>query len=410
MSNPLAIAAVTATLRNLIAKGLESDPDLGGVEVTMQPLDKARASSSTKNQMNVFLYHVTPSGTWRNMAIPGQVRSGESGFPVLGLNLYYLLTAFGAENDATRPFSHHLLGRAMSVLHDHPLLGADEIKAAFPKNDLWTQIERVRFTLQPFSVEEIAKLWTGFQTQYRLSVAYEAAVVLIESARPKSMPLPVLMRGPGDTGVIVQPSLLPPFPAIDTVAISSGQPTATLGDTLTLKGNNLDGDKVTILFSNRHLASPVPISTNKVGNATEITVDIPKNAPADWPAGMYTLSALVSRKDSPDRESNLVSFALAPKVTSKVPINAKSGNGDVTVKLNCSPEVRPDQQALLLLGTQSVPADDHPAQTKQLTFVVRNAVPGEYRLRLRVDGVDSQLIDPSTTPPKFDDSQKVVIT
>src|SRR5580692_5287815 len=236
MSNATAIAAVTATLRNLLTEGLTADPDLVDATVTMQPLDRARLNGNSANQINIFLYHVLPSGSWRNMGIPGPTRSGIGAAPVLGLNLYYLITAFGRDNDAQRPFSHQLMGRAMSTLHDHPLLGADEIKAALPNNDLWAQVERVRFTLQPFSMEEIAKLWTGFQTQYRLSVAYEAAVVLIESTRAVSAPLPVLTRGQADRGVTAQSNLLSPFPTIDSITMPKQQPSVLLGDTITLAG------------------------------------------------------------------------------------------------------------------------------------------------------------------------------
>ena len=228
MSNSAAIAAVTATLRNLLTEGVTTDPDLVDATVTMQPLDRARMNGNSANQINIFLYHVLPSSTWRNMTFPGSARPGESAAPVLGLNLYYLITAFGRDNDAQRPFSHQLIGRAMSTLHDHPLLGADEIKAALPKNDLWTQVERVRFSLQPFSMEEIAKLWTGFQTQYRLSVAYEAAVVLIESTRPVAAPLPVLTRGRSDSGVVAQSNLQLPFPIIDSITAPNQQSAATL--------------------------------------------------------------------------------------------------------------------------------------------------------------------------------------
>ena len=84
--------------------------------------------------------------------MPGGARSGETGFPALGLNLYYLVTAFGRDNDIQRPFSHQLMGRAMSVLNDHPVLSTDEIKASLPDNDLWAQLERVRITLQPFAI------------------------------------------------------------------------------------------------------------------------------------------------------------------------------------------------------------------------------------------------------------------
>ena len=189
MSNPLAIAAVTATLRNLLTQGVTTDPDLADATVTTQPPDKARDGNNNANQLNLFLYQTMLNAAWRNMDMPRQVKPGETGQPPLALDLHYLITAYGRNNDDV--FSHHLLGRAMRILHDHPLLGEAEIKAALPDNDLHEQVERVRITPQPLSLEEMSKLWTTFQTQYRISVAYEVGVILVDSSRDASAPLPV---------------------------------------------------------------------------------------------------------------------------------------------------------------------------------------------------------------------------
>ncbi|SHJ56151.1 Protein of unknown function [Bradyrhizobium lablabi] len=409
MSNGTAIAAVTATLHNLLISGLHTDIDLQDATVTMLPLDRARDNSNNANQLNIFLYHVLPSGSWRNMGIPGLTRSGVGAAPVLGLNLYYLITAFGQENDAKRPFSHHLMGQAMSTLHDHPLLGADEIKAAYPKNDLWAQIERVRLTLQPFSMEEIAKLWTGFQTQYRLSVAYEAAVVLIESTRATPVPLPVLTRGPADSGVIAQASLVPPFPTIDQVTPPNNQPSAGLGDLLVFTGKNLAGTQVALQFATARLAVPITLPVDAGATDTQMTVKVP-NDPANWPAGMYTVAAVVSGNGGPDRTSNEMPLAIAPRITSALPMTAsRTTDGNAQLNLTCSPEVRPEQRVALLLGSREILAESFSAQTGDLTFIVAVAVPGDFWIRLRVDGVDSQLVNYATTPPTFDATQKVTI-
>jgi len=407
MSNPLAIAAVTAALRNLLTQGITADGDLSDATVSIQPLDRARTNGNTANQVNIFLYHASPSGAWRNLDIPGRVRPGETAMPALGLNLYYLITAYGRDNDTKKPFSHHLLGRAISTLQDHPLLGPDEIKSALPNNDLWQQVERVRFTLQPFSLEEISKLWTGFQTQYRLSVAYEASVVLIDSGRPISAPLPVLTRGRDDSGVVAQADMIPPYPALGDLTLPNGQASALLGDTLTITGNHLDGDKVSVQFSNRRLADPIVIAAAKGGTDTQISVKVP-NDPVKWPAGVYTLAAIVSRKGEPDHTTNELAFPLAPQITN-APIKAKRSKNDATLTLTCSPEVRPEQQASLLLGSQEVKPDPLPGQTNSLSFTIRNAIAGDYLVRLRIDGVDSLLVDRSGPQPKFDDKQKVKI-
>ena len=62
MSNPLAIAAVTATLRNLLVHGVHIS------EVTARPLDLARRSA-VGDQLNLFLYQVLPDAAWRNRDI-----------------------------------------------------------------------------------------------------------------------------------------------------------------------------------------------------------------------------------------------------------------------------------------------------------------------------------------------------
>ena len=208
MSNELAIAAVTATLHNLILN-VSQNTGLSGASITTKPPDKARDEAI--NQINLFLYQVLPNAAWRNMDIPQRVKSGETSMPPLALNLYYMVTAYGdGDNDV---FGHLLLGHAMRILYDNSVLGPDEIKTALasaPYNlggdnsELQNQVERVRITFQPLSVEEIFRLWSGFLTQYRVSVAYEVAVVLIESKQTARTPLPVLTRGKDDRGIAAQ--------------------------------------------------------------------------------------------------------------------------------------------------------------------------------------------------------------
>jgi hypothetical protein len=410
VSSARAIAAVTATLRNLLVTGLAADPDLADVTVTMQPLDRARTNGNTANQVNVFLYHIVPNPTWRNMDVPGRARSGESGFPPLGLNLYYLLTAFGRDNDTQRPFSHHLMGRAMSILNDHPLLGAEEIKTALVNNDLWTQIERVRCTLQPYSVDEIGKLWTGFQTQFRLSVAYEAAVVLIESTRAARVPFPVLMRGPGDSGIEAQGSLQPTVPLLDQLSAPGRQVTVKLGDLVTFSGANLGGGSVKVQLS--HLLKrvvPMLVTAEPESTDQQLIVRIP-NKPAELPAGLYTIAVVTIREGEPVPIPTDLRLPLAPQITSAMPMRTRRTRGIATVKLTVTPEVVPGQTVSLLLGEREVPADPIDTQTSQLIFTVREIAAGAYALRLRIDGVDSQFIDRTRTPPAFDTTLQVTIT
>jgi hypothetical protein len=413
VSNPVAIAATTLTLQAILQSGIVSDPsdtDLTDTTVTILPPDKARGNTSA-NQLNLFLYQILPNAALRNMNIPSQVMPGETGTPPLALTLYYLLTAFGKDNDTTLPYGHHLLGKAMSILYDHALLGPDEIRAAtsasFSTSDLDKQVERVRITLQPLSLEEISKLWSGLVTQYRLSVGYEVSVMLIDSTQPKKTPLPVLTRGAGDKGVMSQASLVPPFPALTQIQLPNSQISALLGDKLVLTGNNLDGTSVGVVFNHPLWAAPVEVPPQLGATSTQVTVIIP-NSPAIWPAGFYTVSVMVQRAgDSYRRSTNQVSFGLAPKVTI-APANAAGPAIAYTVTV--SPEVWPAQSAALLLGDQEIAANPHPAQTATLTFPAQSLSAGNYFVRLRVASVDSLLVNRAVTPPVFDSTQKVTVT
>jgi len=137
MSNALAVTAVTRTLRKLLDDAVKAPvPDnlpadvkpTAEIQVTTLPPDKARDGNTAKNQVNLFLYHSVLNSGWRNMDVPRLIMPGETGQPPLPLNLFYLITAYGQDNNEL--ISHFLLGRAMSVLHDHAVLGRNEISDA----------------------------------------------------------------------------------------------------------------------------------------------------------------------------------------------------------------------------------------------------------------------------------------
>lgn len=191
MSNALAIAAVTATLRNLLHGAIQ--PLASGAQVTVRPLDRAR-ENMTVNSVNLFLYNAGPDAAWRNADLPG-VNPGELANPPLALTLSYLVTSYSQTDDNT--VSHRLLGGAMSALNQAPLLDPAAIQAALPGNDLYLQAERVKVTPDSLDIEEISKLWTAFQTNYRISAAYSVSAVLIQNPVGAAAPLPVLSVGPG---------------------------------------------------------------------------------------------------------------------------------------------------------------------------------------------------------------------
>lgn len=430
MSNALAVAAATVTLRSLLIGGL------GIPDVTIKPPDTAR-KGLTGNQVNVFLYQTAIDAAWRNRDMP-PVKSGETGQPPLPLCLYYLVTAFGEGEDESK--AQQLLGRAMSVLHDHPVLDATEIKQATETDvagsNLHEQIERIRITPQPLSLEEVSKLWAAFQTNYRLSAAYQVSVILLESTRPSRTPLPVLTQGKDDRGPSAQSDLIPPFPTLSRLQLPNNREIARLNDQLILSGHHFTLDKsdpsqvaVSVQLTNTRLPA-LPAVTIPANQRTDkqITTAIPPQGGMFLAAGLYRITVNVMPNGLPleTRTTNELPVMLAPEITQingtplpvppNAPISAARSNivnglGDVTLTVISRPDVLPDQSVMLLIGDRTVTADAHATQTDTLTFSIHQIAAGTFRVRLRVDGVDSPLIDFSDLAhPKFDDSQRVTLT
>jgi len=220
-------------------------------------------------------------------------------------------------------------------------------------------------------------------------------------------PLPVLARNRQDKGWLSQANLNPAFPALYSVTAPNQQPSARLGDTLTLTGANLDGTNVGVQFNNSLWTAAVEIAPLAGGTSSQLSVQIP-NTPTIWPAGFYTLAVLVQRPgETYRRTTNQLAFSLAPSITI-APASAPAGS--VTYTATCTPQIWLGQVASLLLGDVEIPAQAFTAQTGTVTFAATDLASGSYYFRLRVDGVDSLLVNRSVTPPIFDSTQQVTVT
>src|SRR6476620_10730161 len=130
MSSPTALAAVTATLRQLLKNHLPEF--LGGKQVrvtTNAPNQLVPADAMADEfRLNLFLYHVLPNAAWRNQAPPGRGPGVTVALAPLALDAYYLITAVSVGDETTQLETQQLLGQALSILHDVPILGKDSIR------------------------------------------------------------------------------------------------------------------------------------------------------------------------------------------------------------------------------------------------------------------------------------------
>jgi hypothetical protein len=435
MSSPLAIGAVSAVLRNLLDNGfINIGAPLSPVKVTAVAPDLVDLEDpEAPPSLNLFLYRTTRNIGWAEMALPSFDGDGTRlTSPPLALNLHYLLTAYGAADFQ----AEILLGYAMHLLHERPVLDRAAIRRALDPSplgatilppafqaltaaDLADQLESVTITDESLDTEELSRLWSAIQAHYRPTTAYVVSVVLIEARRPGRSALPVLSRGPvdlstgKDRGVVVEPSLQPPFPTIERAVPPKPQPAVRLGETVLLEGHHLDGTSVVARFAHRLLDQPNEVAVGTSTDPKGIDVALPSGATAeqDWPAGVYTVSvSLIRPGEVKARESNVAALLLAPEP--QLPPTTITRDGTtrrVTVTLDVKPQVRPAQEALLTLGGDSGPAEAHPAATSTLTFDLGVVDPGSQWVRLTVDGVESLLLDFSAPTPAFDSSQSLAV-
>jgi hypothetical protein len=411
MSSPLAVAAVTAVLKDLLNNGV-IDHNLGAavdgpVTVTALAPDRIETGAKEKNQLNLFLFQVSPNLGWRNVGLPTRNGAGE---PVnnapLALDLHYLLTAYGE-----REFNAEiLLGYAMQLLHETPVLTRQDIRTALAAPspvtgtilptafataaaaDLADQVEQLKITPQFLNSEELSRLWTAFQGHYRPTMAYQMSVVLIQSRRPTQAPLSVRER---KLHVL-------PFrrPVIENVAPQ----VVPAGGTVSLRGQNLQAPGVKASFGTVAVAP-----TEATDQSLVVTL------PAGLLAGVNTVQVVqdldFGTPSEPHRgfQSNVAAFMLAPRITTtptppNATIQVTRGN---PLTLTLAPPVGRSQLVRLLIGDRAIllppraPAD--PATAASVSFPIPADFPaGTYLLRVQVDGAESGLdVSADVTNPQY---------
>jgi uncharacterized protein DUF4255 len=436
VSTALAIAGVTAVLRDLLNDGLINHNVSGvlgsSVTVSVLPPDRVVPTDGPEtSQLNLFLHQVAPNPGWRNEGLPSRDPSGRLRLsnPPLALNLHYLLSAYSGGD----LHAEILLGYAMQLLHETPVLARQVIRTALNPSPpvgnvlppalralagsgLENQIEQIKITPEYLNTEEMSKLWTAIQSHFRPTAAYMASVALIEATEPVRSPLPVLSRGPidpvshRDRGVVVEPSLAPPLPTLDAIVPPGGQPVVRLGETVDLVGHDLDGTGRTVLLTNDRFEIDQAILAMGTGRAALIQFSIGVGQAADFPVGLYRVGAQVQRPgETLPRETNRLAMTIAPDITGLPITVVRDGAGTASFTLDFRPELRAGQPVALVLGQQEFAPQAFAAPVTALDFVIPNAPVGSHFARLRIDGIDSPIIDRSVEPPVFL-NRRVIIT
>lgn len=410
MSNFLAIATVTATLSRVLTATVGTD--VTGADVTtLRPDDSTNGMPD--RGVNIYLYQVIPNAAWRNTDLP--TRREDGGLvqrPRVALDLQYLLSFYGSEVQLE---PQRLLGSVVRTLHAGPVLTREMIRDAvsnisfLANSNLPDEIETIKFTPSPLSLEDLSKLWSVFfQVPYTLSIAYQASVVLIEPDVRTQEALPVRERN----------VYAVPFrqPSIERIMSQAGDDQPVLPDVpilaghgLVLVGKQLRGEVTRVRIGGVE-AEPQAVSDAR------IHVALPANLRAG-PQGVQVVQHVqIGTPPAPHRgfESNVAAFVLRPTITAMASNVQGSGDNprsaDIEVEFN--PEVGRTQRVVLLLNEFQPPAgrlaraytfsapprsETDPDETDSITVPIGGVEPGSYLVRVQVDGAESPLSFDETT-------------
>ncbi len=393
MSSPWAIAAVTETVVQLLQRIPNEEPTLGPLKVTFGPPDRARLGNNKgARQLNLYLYQVAPNAGWANQELPVRGSDGDVlRQPVLAVDLRYLLTAYGDSDDEQD--AQHILGHAMSVLHDDAVLRRDAVRAALDAagspiraSDLDKQIELIKLSPERLTDEDLFRMWTVFGTQYRISVGYHASVVLLERPRTVRRAPPAL-----EARLMAVTLRTPVIERIEPAPVHAG-------DTLVLTGQALAFDAVTLRFQGVDVDLP-----SADVHASSLSVALP----ASLRAGPNTVQAIGS-VDLPDgggrrrfASSEVVAFVLAPTITTAIPAAGVPVARGADLTLGLAPAVAKEQRVSALVGDRAIArtvTDTDPDTATSAVFRIPAAPfpTGTSLLRVVVDGAESTLVVDTT--------------
>ena len=147
--------------------------ELASLNATVETHDLQSPIQNTL-RLTVFLFEAGEDPSARNRPRVRELNAPDIRLskPPMALLLRYLLTPWGGTESAR----HVIIGRAMQVLYDRPILSGAQLVGSLAAED-----QALKVTLAPLSLEERTRVWYAVQKPYRLSVSYEVRVVNLDT-------------------------------------------------------------------------------------------------------------------------------------------------------------------------------------------------------------------------------------
>lgn len=399
MSNYLAVATVTATLQRTLQVAVQADIE-GARVTTVRPTDIGHGTPETG--VNLFLYQVISNPALNNMdASPFRSRGAPTKRQA-ALDLYYMFSFYGNEAELE---PQRLLGSIMRTLTDKRIITQDMIRSAcrdatlpfLQESNLADQVQQINISPLDLDLENLSKAWSVFfQAPYLLSVGYKVMVVLVEGEESPARGLPVRDR---------RFNGLTPFynqPHVEHITAQGGVAEPILADsTLVISGKQLKGDWATHVRLCGVNVTPVEVSP------TQILLPLSLVPLIALRAGVQSLQVIHPPQSGRTtdwvygKESNAAAFVLRPRLLSVSLLDAveddETRSGHLILQTNLT--IGAKQRVVVVLNewTCDTPASylfDAPNRSQDaasVTVPFQAVKPGDYLVRLMVDGAESQL-------------------
>jgi len=419
MANALAIAAVTATLKDILNDGIVNGDlsDIGEIKVSSMPPDTL-VGETEKNCINIYPWKITHNSALTSLDLPAYSGSGRKiSRGRLCLNIHYILTSTGT-TDLNGPI---VMGFGMQKMHEYPVLNAALRKtlstpsigldpAILPADykmlvaaDLADQIENVRLIPSRTEDEDLTNIWPAFNSALRLSSLYQVSVVMIENEKKPEQALPVrsvalkvnqllrprisfIQKQSGDANSIVETS------------------TIGMGNRILITGSGLASDHMKVRIGETQITPEIDPADPAKDRAASTQISLRLIGDLRAGVNLVIVEHIFAPGDENSRtreSSNPDSIIILPDIQS-VSVSPATDAALYTgvISITLTHKVGPKQSVELYmtpaagstgLAALSVKANKITSDQTEVTFSLNQVTLGEYLYRLDIDGAQTEL-------------------
>jgi hypothetical protein len=191
------IEYASETLRRLLQAHIDAALPSGNVLVQVATTTTFHDLKTTSRPfVTLFLYRLVENAELRNSPLRRRPDGSVQRQPMV-VELCYLITPWGSRPNTTPAVDeqacreeHRLLGLILQAFYDHAEIGRSELfedpDPAKPR--VWGPVDSIQLVMDSLPIEDMYRIWDPGELPYRLSAAYRARVLSLESTTIRQAP------------------------------------------------------------------------------------------------------------------------------------------------------------------------------------------------------------------------------